>query len=130
MRAENRMNAEVAKVSMGQAHRTASDRSRSLRTASMRDAAASGERTDCRLRLTPGVRLVYARDGIRANVLVCAKGRAHLNAVAADILRLCDGSRSRSEIVNEIVRARANMCDTDVYDFLGAARACGWIVET
>jgi pyrroloquinoline quinone biosynthesis protein D len=61
---------------------------------------------------------------------VSPHGRVQLNRIAASILRLCDGSRSREDLVAEVVRrsnqrARA----TEIEEFLEVAQARGWIDE-
>ncbi|MFO7278273.1 MAG: pyrroloquinoline quinone biosynthesis peptide chaperone PqqD [Pseudomonadota bacterium] len=92
----------------------------------MMQAAASRKR---RVRLAPGHELRRARR--QGWHLVHPAGVVQLNASAAAILALCDGTRTREEIVVQIVpdpadRARAR----DVRDFLDAAREHGWITES
>jgi pyrroloquinoline quinone biosynthesis protein D len=63
-------------------------------------------------------------------VLVGPAGRVQLNGSAVAILRLCDGSRSRAEVVAEMVRrSRSHLLVSDIGEFLDAARARKWIVE-
>jgi len=83
------------------------------------------------IRLAAGVRLDGAegKDGVL--VLVAPDGKVQLNKIAAEILRLCDGSRNREDVVAEVVRrsnprARA----VEIVEFLEVARARGWIDET
>ncbi|PZN33712.1 MAG: pyrroloquinoline quinone biosynthesis peptide chaperone PqqD [Proteobacteria bacterium] len=79
--------------------------------------------------LAPGVRLERG-DRRDTPVLLCPEGQVHLNRGAAAIIRLCDGSRRRDDIVAEIVRrAHGRLLETDVGEFLDAARSRGWIVE-
>jgi pyrroloquinoline quinone biosynthesis protein D len=61
-------------------------------------------------------------------VLVNPSGTVQLNETAGEILSLCDGTRTRDEIVAQIV-PRASGRAVDVNDFLDAARARGWIIE-
>jgi len=81
------------------------------------------------IRLAAGARLSQAVGRGEASVLLCSSGRVHLNAGAAEILRLCDGSRSRADIIKRVRRTRSNTRASDIGDFLDAARARGWIVE-
>lgn len=63
-------------------------------------------------------------------VLVCPEGNVQLNKIAAAILRLCDGSRDRAEIVAAVVRGTRNQTKpTEIVEFLDAAVARGWIDE-
>jgi pyrroloquinoline quinone biosynthesis protein D len=63
-------------------------------------------------------------------VLVCPEGNVQLNRIAAAILRLCDGSRDRLQIVNEILRDTSNQArPADIDEFLDAAAARCWINE-
>lgn len=82
------------------------------------------------IRLAAGVRLDGAEETDGAAVLVSPNGKVQLNRMAASILRLCDGSRNREDVVAEVVRrsnqqARA----TEILEFLEVARARGWIDE-
>jgi hypothetical protein len=80
------------------------------------------------IRLAPGIRL--SRDGkASASLLVLRAGKAHLNKHALAILELCDGSRSRTQVVMDAVLSAGSMRAADVADFLDAARARGWIIE-
>jgi len=61
-------------------------------------------------------------------VLVCPDGKVQLNRIAATILRLCDGSRTRDEIVAEVARlAEGPTRIVEIVEFLDAAHARGWI---
>ena len=80
------------------------------------------------LRLAPGVRL---DDGERKGdipVLVCPTGKVQLNGGAVAILRLCDGSRNRDEIVAELASRRHTLA-ADIVAFIDVARARGWLIE-
>lgn len=73
--------------------------------------------------LAPGFRL----DG---HGLVSPEGHVQLNRIAAAILRLCDGSRGRAQIVTEILRDTSNQArSAEIEEFLDAAAARHWIDE-
>lgn len=64
-------------------------------------------------------------------MLLCPDGKVHLNEGAVAILALCDGSRNRDAIIAETARrTRGNTLASDIGEFLDAARARGWIIET
>jgi pyrroloquinoline quinone biosynthesis protein D len=64
-------------------------------------------------------------------VLVCPTGKVQLNGSAVAILRLCDGSRGRDEIVAELTSpSRRDTLAADIVAFLDVARARGWIIES
>jgi pyrroloquinoline quinone biosynthesis protein D len=64
-------------------------------------------------------------------VLVSPTGKVQLNRMAAAILRLCDGSRDRADLVAEVVRSsHPRTRAQEIMEFLDAARARGWIDET
>lgn len=74
--------------------------------------------------LAPGIRLDTTL------VLVCPEGNVQLNRIAAAILRLCDGSRGRAQIVTEILRDTSNQArSSEIEEFLDAAAARHWIDE-
>jgi pyrroloquinoline quinone biosynthesis protein D len=84
-----------------------------------------------RVSFAPGVRLRGLEEGGAQGVLVCPEGNVQLNVAAAAILRLCDGSRDRAQVVAEILRGSRNQArSTDIVEFLDAAIARGWIQET
>jgi hypothetical protein len=60
-------------------------------------------------------------------VLDAPQGPVLLNAAAADILTLCDGSRTAAEIVTGAVGSAHEELAGDVLAFLDAARRRGWI---
>jgi len=80
--------------------------------------------------LAPGIRLDGRRESDTTLVLVCPEGNVQLNRIAAAILRLCDGSRGRTQIVTEILRDTSNQARfADIEEFLDAAAARHWIDE-
>ena len=81
-----------------------------------------------KVRLARGRRLKTEADG-DGHVLVSRAGSVRLNASAAAILELCDGTRTREAIVERIVRSRDERLVADVRDFLDSAQRRGWIVE-
>lgn len=81
------------------------------------------------LRLARGVQLKDGRNG-REAVLVGPAGKAELNNSAVAILRLCDGSRDRAELIAEMVRSSDQQLQvSDIAAFLDAAQAREWIEE-
>ncbi len=91
------------------------------------DAAAPRRLT---VRLAPGRSIRSERPG-DCPVLICPSGRVPLNESAAQILALCDGTRTREEIVDHVLRLpRDEHLALDVREFLDVARERGWIVET
>jgi len=60
---------------------------------------------------------------------VTRSGRVRLNATAAAILGLCDGSLTRAEIVTRFAGAADPSLAADVRAFLEAARRSGWVVD-
>ena len=83
-----------------------------------------------RVRLAPGI---YLRDGEVSGaqvVLVCPEGNVPLNSMAGTILALCDGSRTRAQVVADILHRSGNRArSADILEFLDAAVARGWIQE-
>jgi pyrroloquinoline quinone biosynthesis protein D len=68
-----------------------------------------------------------AGDG---HFLTGSAGVVQLNASAAAILALCDGTLTREQIIARILpRAKDDSFAVDVREFLNAARRRGWIVE-
>ncbi len=64
-------------------------------------------------------------------VLVQPGGAVQLNESAAAILELCDGTRTREEVIAEFLANPAyRELGEDVRDFLEAALERGWIIET
>lgn len=82
------------------------------------------------IRLASGIRLDGDEENGKTVVLVCPDGNVQLNKIAAAILRLCDGSHGRDEIVAEVVRGSRNQArPAEIVEFLDAAVARGWIDE-
>jgi pyrroloquinoline quinone biosynthesis protein D len=82
------------------------------------------------VQLAAGVRLVRAGTKQKLPMLVYADGKVQLNEGALAILQLCDGSRSREEIVEEAAQhSPEHSLAADIIAFLDAARARGWIIE-
>ena len=80
--------------------------------------------------LASGIRLNGSGEAGATLVLVCPEGNVQLNRIAAAILRLCDGSRDRRQIVAEILRDTSNQArPADIDEFLDAAAARRWIDE-
>jgi hypothetical protein len=81
-----------------------------------------------KVRLAPAHRLIKP-PSTDSPVLVTRSGRVRLNATAAAILALCDGSCTRAEIVSRVTGAVDPALAADVRAFLEAARRSGWVVE-
>ncbi len=82
------------------------------------------------VRLAPGIRLDGGKEKDEVLVLVSADGKVQLNRIAAAILRLCDGSRNREDVVAEVVRGSHRQTQAvEIIEFLDVARARGWIDE-
>lgn len=83
------------------------------------------------VRLAAGVHLDGGNEEAGVLVLVCPNGNVQLNRMAAAILRLCDGSRDRENVVAEVVRrSQPHTRAKEITEFLDVARARGWIDET
>jgi pyrroloquinoline quinone biosynthesis protein D len=82
------------------------------------------------VRLAPGMRLDGGQEKDEVLVLMCPGGKVQLNRIAAAILRLCDGSRNREDVVAEVVRrSHQQTRAVEIIEFLDVARARGWIEE-
>jgi len=81
-----------------------------------------------KVRLAPGRQLQKDASGT-GHLLIASTGPVRLNESAAEILELCDGTRTREGIVARIVRSKDDSLARDVREFLDAARRRGWIVE-
>jgi len=81
------------------------------------------------VKLAPGIELAGNGESSKA-MLVLTAGKVHLNQHALAILELCDGTRSRDRVVVDAMLRSAGMRAPDVVDFLKAALARGWIVES
>jgi pyrroloquinoline quinone biosynthesis protein D len=83
------------------------------------------------VRLAPGIRLDGGKGKDGVVVLDSPTGKVQLNRMAATILRLCDGSRDRADLVAEVVRtSHPRTREVEIMEFLDVARARGWIDET
>lgn len=84
-----------------------------------------------RVHLASGVRLDKGgEERPEALVLVSPDGKVQLNEAAVAILRLCDGSRTRDDIVAEVThQPRGSTLAADIAEFLDVARSRGWIIE-
>ena len=83
-----------------------------------------------RVRLAPGVVLTCEAEPETAT-LVLMDGKVRLNEHSLAILSLCDGSRSRDRVViDAMVQTAGSMRAADVVEFLEAAQARGWVVDT
>ena len=81
-----------------------------------------------RIKLAPGVRFDSGEEQEEVLVLVCPDGKVQLNQIAAGILRLCDGSRTRDDLVAEVVRRSQGPARVaEIIEFLDVAHARGWI---
>lgn len=81
-----------------------------------------------RVRLAPAHRLLTPAAG-GGPVLVTRAGRVRLNATAATVLALCDGSCTQAEIAARVAGSTDPALAADVRAFLEAARRSGWILE-
>ena len=89
-------------------------------------------RTRTRLETARQVRVEWRQAGTTAAqpVLVHPTGTVQLNASAAALLELCDGTRSFDEVVDYFIAQPGNAdLANDAREFLEAARQRGWIVE-
>lgn len=61
---------------------------------------------------------------------MCPEGRVPLNVIAAAILTLCDGSRSRDDVVVEVLRnSPTSTRAAEIREFIEVAMERGWIDE-
>jgi len=89
-------------------------------------------RTRTRLETARQVRVEWHQAGATAAqpVLVHPGGSVPLNASAAALLELCNGTRSLDEVISQFVAQPGNAAlALDAQEFLEAARQRGWIVE-
>jgi pyrroloquinoline quinone biosynthesis protein D len=83
-----------------------------------------------KVRLAPG-RHVQPEATRHRRVLIYPTGSVQLNDSAAEILELCDGTRTREEIIAHILPRHSDPhLAGDVREFLDAARRRGWIIES
>ena len=81
-----------------------------------------------KIRLASGYQL--QKDSADGYLLAGPAGVVQLNASAAAILALCDGTLTRDQIIARILpRSKDDSFAVDVRDFLNAARRRGWIIE-
>lgn len=82
------------------------------------------------IRLASGVRLDGVKEKDATLVLMSPEGKVRLNRSAAAILRLCDGSRNREDVVAEVLReSHGQIRAVEITEFLDVARRRGWISE-
>lgn len=83
-----------------------------------------------RVRLAPG-RHVQTAQCQGHHILVYPSGIAQLNESAAEILTLCDGTRTREEIIAHVApNLTGDELAVDIREFFDVARRRGWIVES
>jgi hypothetical protein len=88
------------------------------------------QRSRGRVKLAPGIVLTCESEPSTAT-LVLLDGKVRLNQHALAILSLCDGSRSRDRVVvDAMLQTSGGMRAADIVEFLDAAHARGWVVET
>jgi pyrroloquinoline quinone biosynthesis protein D len=87
----------------------------------------SGEGQRAVLKLVKRVRLKH--DAVRGGVVLLApEAVVELNAQGAEVLSLCDGSRSEEEVVEEMgARYPGSDVATDVRAFLDRVVGRGWV---
>ena len=85
---------------------------------------------ESRMRLASRVRL--KRDAVRGGVVLLAPETVvELNAQGAAVLALCDGTRTREEVVLEMRRRHADGdVERDVQAFLTRIQQRGWLEES
>jgi hypothetical protein len=89
---------------------------------------AKSSRRRPKVRLAPAHRLVRpSPEG--GPVLATRAGGVRLNATAAAILALCDGTCTRAEIVARVAGTADPSLAADVRAFLEAAHRSGWLIE-
>jgi pyrroloquinoline quinone biosynthesis protein D len=81
-----------------------------------------------KLRLAPGCRLAGGPGG-RGRILYCPSGAVQLNELAIEVLSLCDGRRTREQIVARLLAVSRRSLARNVRAFLVAARRNGWLVS-
>ncbi len=81
------------------------------------------------LAFSPMYRLQW-EEAQKKHVILYPEGMVELNATAAEILTLCDGSRTLTDIVAELERKfETTGLTDDIRELLEAALANGWIRE-
>ena len=81
------------------------------------------------VQLAAGVKLSLANARQKLPVLLCDGAKIQLNAGAEAILSLCDGSRTRDQIVREMLKQGNGALAADIEAFLDAAQARGWVID-
>lgn len=81
------------------------------------------------VQLAAGVKLSRASARHKLPVLLCDGAKVQLNAGAEAILSLCDGSRTRAQIILEASRQGNGVLAADIEAFLDAAHARGWVLD-
>lgn len=66
----------------------------------------------------------------KETVLISAAGKVRLNRHAFALLELCDGSRSRDQVVVDAMVRSVGATRVDVLAFLEAAKSRGWINDS
>jgi len=80
-----------------------------------------------KLAFSPLHRLQW-EEAQQKHVILYPEGLVELNATAAEILQLCDGSRTLAAIVDELERKfETTGLTDDIREMLEAALANGWI---
>lgn len=81
------------------------------------------------LKLNPLYRLQW-EQAQQAHVLLYPEGMVQLNQSAAEILKLCDGSRSLEELVSDLETAfgTSGLMD-EVVTFIDHAKQRGWLTS-
>jgi len=80
-----------------------------------------------KLSFSPLHRLQW-EEAQQKHVILYPEGMVELNATAAEILGLCDGTRNLTEIVGELEQKfEATGLTDDIREMLEAALANGWI---
>lgn len=82
---------------------------------------------DSALKLNPIYRLQW-EQAQQAHVLLYPEGMVRLNQSAAEILKLCDGTRTLDQLVTELeVTFGTSGLMSDVCTFVDHARERGWL---
>lgn len=86
-----------------------------------------GRTDDAPLAIARGFRLQW-EEAQQCDVLLYPEGMVKLNPSSAEILKLCDGSRSLAAVIDTLQRKYpdADLAD-DVREFVAAARQNGWL---
>ena len=83
------------------------------------------------IQLAPGIALHSEGKPLPVLLMAVTADKVHLNQHALAIIKLCDGSRTRDRVVTDaVLRSAGGMRGADVVDFLDAAQARGWLIES